>query len=90
MIVEPGTPLTVDAHVHDTSDSVPELVGSSVSSQIFKYLFVTPLIEDEIDHETVDSNVVTFSGPSKSPRADYDFMIVPIESSSSESQSSLL
>jgi len=50
--VESGTP-TVDAYVHDTSDSALELVEFSVSSQIFRYSFVTPLIEDEIDHETV-------------------------------------
>jgi len=34
VIVESGIPLTVNAHVHDTSDSTPELVESSVSSQI--------------------------------------------------------
>jgi len=44
------------------------------------------LIEDEIDHETVDSNIIIFtsSGPFESPRADYDFMIVSTESFSSE------
>ena len=56
-IVESGTPLTVDAHVHDTRDSAPELMKSSVSSQISRYLFAI-LIEDEIDHVTVDSSVV--------------------------------
>ena len=34
VIIESGTPLTVDAHVHDNSDSTLELVESSVSSQI--------------------------------------------------------
>ena len=81
-IVESGTPLTV---VHDTSDFVLELVQSSASSQISRYSFFTPLIKDEIDHKTVDSSVVTSSGPSESPRTDYDFMIVPTKSSSSES-----
>ena len=47
-IVESGTPLTVDAHVHDTSDSASELVESNVSSQISKYSFATPLIENEM------------------------------------------
>jgi len=41
-IVESGTPLTVDTHIHDTSDSAPELVESSISSQLFRYSFVTP------------------------------------------------
>jgi len=52
VIVNFGTLLIVDAHVHDTSDSAYELVESSVSSQISKYLFTTPLIKDEIDHVT--------------------------------------
>ena len=81
MIVESSTLLIIDAHVHDTSDSAPELVEPSVSIQISRYLFATPLIEDE----TIDSNVVIFSGSSKSPRADYDFMIVLTESFFSES-----
>ena len=86
MILEPSTPLTVDSHVHDTSDFAPKLVDYSVSSQISKYSFVTPLIEDEIYHETVDSSIITSSGPSKlSPPADYNFMIVPDESFSSKS-----
>jgi len=61
---------------------LPEIVESSVSSQISKYSFATPLIEDEIDHEIVDSSVITFSRSFKSPRADYGSMV---ESSSSES-----
>ena len=65
-IVESGTPLTVDVHVHDTSNSPPELVESSISSQIFRYSFVTPLIDDEIEHETDDSRFVISSGPSVS------------------------
>jgi len=72
VIVESCTPLTVDAHVHDTSNDTPELVKSSVSSQIFRYSFAMLLIEDE----TVNSNVVTSSGPSKSSRDDYDFMVI--------------
>ena len=36
----------------------PELAESSVSSQISRYSFVTPLIEDDIEHETVDLNVI--------------------------------
>jgi len=40
------------------------------------------LIEDEIDHETVDSSIVTSSEPSKYPGADYVFVVVLIESSS--------
>jgi len=43
------------------------------------------LIEDDIEHETVDSSVITSSGPSESPRADYGFMIVLTDSSSGES-----
>ena len=76
-IVESGTPLIVDTHVHDTSDFVPELVESSISSKIFRYSFVTPLIEDEMNHKTVDSSVVTSSKSSKSPRDDYVFTVIP-------------
>ena len=47
-IVESITPLDVDAHAYDISESALELAESSVSSQIFRYLFVTPLIEDDI------------------------------------------
>jgi len=85
VIVESDTLLIIDAHVHNTSDSAPELMESSVSSQIFRYSFVIPLIKDEIDHETVDSSVVISSGPSESPHVDYGFIIVPTESSSNES-----
>jgi len=85
VIVESGAPVTVDAHVHDVSDSTPELLESCVSSQISTYSFVTPLIEDEIDHETTDSSIIISSGSSESLRANYGFMIVPTESSSSES-----
>jgi len=74
VIVESGTPLTVDAHVHDTNDIAPELIEFS---QISRYSFVTLLIEDEIDHETVNSSVVTSSGPSESSRVDSGFMVVP-------------
>ena len=56
-----------------------------MSSQIFRYSFATLLIEDEIDHETVDSSIITSSGPSQSPRVAYDFVLIPTESSSSES-----
>ena len=79
-IVEFGTPLIVDAHIYDTSYSAPELLGSSIYTQIFRYSFATSLIG-----ETVDSNIITSSGPSESPRADYDFMIIPTASFSSES-----
>ena len=65
VIVESSTPLTVDVCAHETSDSAPELVESSVSSQIFWYSFATYLIKEEIDHETVDSSVVAW--PSESP-----------------------
>jgi len=60
---------------------VPELAKSSVSSQISRYSFVTPLIEDDIEHKTDDSSVVTSSVPSESPHAEYSFMVVPIDSS---------
>jgi len=53
--------------------------------RIFSYSFATPLIEDEIDHETVDSSIVTSSGLSKSSCIDYDFMVIPTDSFSSES-----
>jgi len=42
------------------------------------------LIEDDIEHEKVDSSVIISKGPFESPRADYNFMIVPIDSSSNE------
>jgi len=68
VVVESGTPLDVDAHAHDISESAPELAESSVSSQFFMYSFVAPLIEEDIKYETVDSSVVTFSGPCESLR----------------------
>jgi len=43
------------------------------------------LIEDEIDHETVDSSVIISIGLSEPPRTDYDFMVVLTESSFNES-----
>jgi len=43
------------------------------------------LIEDDSKHETVDSSIVTSSGPSEFPRDEYSFMVVPIDSFSSES-----
>ena len=49
---------------------------SSVSNQILRYSFATPLIEDG----TLNSNIVTSSGPSEYPHANYSFMIVPTES----------
>ena len=73
-IVKYSTPLTVAAHVYDISDSASELVESSVSSQIFRYSYATPSIEDEIDHETVDSSVVTSSGPLEFLHVDYGFI----------------
>jgi len=90
VMVESGTPLTVDAHIHDTSHFASELVESSISSQISSYTFATPLIGDEIDHETLDSSVVTSSGTSESSRVDYDFMIIPTVSFSSESSEFLI
>ena len=89
-IVESNIPLIIDVHGHDTSDSAPELVKSSISSQIFRYSFATLLTEDEIDHETVDFSIVTSSGPSESPCADYSFMVIATESSSIESSEFLI
>ena len=53
--------------------------------KFFRYSFAKLLIEDEIDHETVDSRIVTSSEPFEFSRADYVFMVVPTESTSSES-----
>ena len=55
-----------------------------MSSQISRYSFATSLIEYNIEHETVDSSVVTSSGLSESLRVEYDFVVVPIDSSSSK------
>ena len=63
---------------------------SSVSSQISMYSFASPLIEDGIEHETVDSSIIISSGPSESSRAEYSFMVVPIDSSSSKSSEFLV
>jgi len=48
------------------------------------------LIKDEVDYKTVNSSVVISSGPCESPRADYDFMVVPTEAFSSESSEFLV
>jgi len=37
VIVESGTPLTIDPHVHDTNDVASKLLESSVFNQISKY-----------------------------------------------------
>ena len=57
-IVESGTPLDIDAYAHDIIEFAPELAKSSVSNQISRYSFATPLIENNIEHETVDFNVL--------------------------------
>ena len=44
-------------------------------SQISRYSFITCLIKDDIEHETVDSSVVISSGPSEYPRAEFFFMV---------------
>ena len=85
VIVESDISLTVDAHDQNVSDSAPEVMKYNISTQVFRYSFVTLLIENEIDHETVDFSVVISSVSSESPRADYDLMIVPTASFSSES-----
>jgi len=61
------------------------ILHSSTSSQICRYSFVTPLIEDKI----VNSNIVTSSGSSESPHTNYHFIVVPTESFSNESSESL-
>jgi len=43
VIVESGTPLTVDVHAHDIHDVAPELVESNVSSQIFLSIHLSHL-----------------------------------------------
>jgi len=65
--------------------SALKLVKSSISSQISRYSFATSLIKDGIKHETIDSSVVISSRPSESPRAEYNFMVISIDSSFSES-----
>jgi len=89
-IVESGILLNINVHVHDTSDSAPEIMKPSVSSQILKYSFVTPLIKDDSGHKRIDYNVVTSSGPSESHRVDYGFIVIPTGSSSSESSEFLV
>jgi len=83
-IVESGTILDADTHAHDISEFAFELAESTVSSQISRYSFAIYLIDD-IEHKTVDSSVITSSGPFESPSAKYNFMVIPIDSSSSES-----
>jgi len=85
VIVESSTLLDVDAHAHDISEFAPELAESSVSSQIFRYSFARPLIENDIEHERVESSVVISSGSSEFPRDQYSFTTVSIDSSSNES-----
>jgi len=84
-IVESGKSFDVDVHAHDICESAPKLAESSVSSQISRYSFATSLIENDIEHETINSSAITFSGLSVSPRSEYSFMVIPIDSSSSGS-----
>jgi len=83
-IVESGTPLIVELMF------MILVILSSVSSKFLGIYFATFLIEDEIDHETIDSSVVTSSESSESPPVDYDFMVVPTKSSSNESSKFLV
>ena len=43
---------------------------SSMSVEIAKYSLIIPMIEDEIEHETVDTSVVISSKPSELSYAD--------------------
>ena len=48
------------------------------------------MIEDGIEHETVDTSIVTSSGSSEFSRADYGYVVAFNYFSSSESINSLL
>jgi len=62
-IVESGPFIDVDAYAHN--EFPPELAVSSVYNEISRYLFAIFLIKDDIEHETVDFNVVTSNEPSE-------------------------
>jgi len=53
--------------------------------QVAGHSFVIPMIEDGIEHETVDTSIITSSKPSEFSRADCGYVITPNFSSCSES-----
>ena len=48
---------------------------SSIHVQVAKYSLAIPMIEDEIEHETVDTSVVTCSNPLEFSRAGCGYVI---------------
>ena len=69
-LMESSTPISHDIYVHedDTSDSKHVLVDSSMLVQVARYSLATLMIEDEIEHKTVATSIITSSKSLRSPR----------------------
>jgi len=63
MLVDSSTPILNEVHVssEDTSDFEYVLVESSIHVHVARYSLARPMIEDEIEYETVATSVVTSS-----------------------------
>ena len=74
----------IDVSEDDTSDFEHVLVKFTMSVQVARFSLAIPMIEDEIENETVDTSVVTSSKPYEFSRADCGYMVPSNFSSSSE------
>jgi len=90
-LMESSTPISHDIYVHedDTNDSKHVLVDSSMLVQVARNSLATPIMEDEIEYETVATSVITFNKSSESPLADcqiYTYFSHEEEKASSSSE----
>jgi len=79
ILVESSSPIPDDINVleDDTSGLEHVLVESCMHLHVARYSLVRPMIEVGIEHETVDTSIVTSSKPSKFSRADRGYMVAP-------------
>jgi len=72
VLVKSITLILDDVYVHEDniSDFEYDLVEPSITIHIARNSLATPMIEDMIEHKTVDTSVFTSSKLSESPHAD--------------------
>ena len=58
---------------------------SSIPVQVARYSLAIRMIEDKIEHETVDSRIITFNKPSEFSCTDCDYVVASNFSSYIES-----
>ena len=74
-----------DVSKDDTSDSGHILVEPGMPIQVARYSLSISIIEDIIEHEAVDTSVVTSNKPSEFFFAGCGYVVAPYFSSSGES-----